>query len=74
MPIPSDELIITHTGFVEHFQIPLQPCDLTLSQFFHTLVITVPGGIFSDSYLTHVNTQRETEIMSGCPDHQRMDP
>jgi len=46
----------------------------TLSQFCQTLVITVPGGILADSYLTRVNTQRETEIMSGCPDHQRMDP
>ena len=45
----------------------------TLSQFFQTLLITVPRGILADSYLTHVNTQRETEIMSGCLDHQRMD-
>ena len=46
----------------------------TLSQFCQTLVITVPGDILADSYLTRVNTQRETEIMSGCPNHQRMDP
>ena len=45
----------------------------TLSQFFQTLVITVPGGILEDSYLTCVNTQREMDIMSGFLDHQRMD-
>ena len=46
----------------------------TLSEFCQALVITMPGGILADSYLTRVNTQRETEIMSGCPYHQRMDP
>ena len=46
----------------------------TLSEFFQALVITVEGGILEDSYLTCVNTQREIEIMSGCLDHQRMDP
>ena len=48
--------------------------NATLSQFCQTLVITVLGGIFADSYLTRVYTQRETGIMSGCPYHQRMDP
>ena len=28
----------------------------TLSEFCQALVITVPGGILADSYLTHVNT------------------
>ena len=46
----------------------------TLSEICQALVITVPGGILADSYLTCVNTQREIEIMSGCLDHQRMDP
>ena len=48
--------------------------NLTLSEFCQTLVIIVPGGILANSYLTCVNTHRETEIMSGFPDHKIMDP
>ena len=46
----------------------------TLSEFCQAQVITVPGAILADSYLTRVKNQMETEILSGCPDHQRMDP